>query len=174
MLPPVESNLNIPPRQCILLSWGAKLYRPTGYEVLHPKKIVASQLPWEQIKQSAMTSMVIALESIRVVSDVVSLYFHTLTPRQIGDVLFALESLYWHARSFNCSQSLRVALFDREFMKFPDFERFPHLLEQEVFSLSKILDITLKLYSNSFDSDMQSYFEPWVHRLFCHLISCCF
>ena len=53
-------------------------------------------------------------------------------------------------------------------MKFgDDTTRLPHILEQEVFSLSQILEMSLKLYHNFKTSEMQLFSESWVHRYVC-------
>ena len=61
---------------------------------------------------------------------------------------------------------LRQNLKSQEFMVFPDDRsRLPHLLEQEVFSLSKILEIVMKLYTDhANDEAYQDLVEPWVQR----------
>jgi hypothetical protein len=165
---PKDEELGLSSRHCLNLTWGGKLYYPVteDEQAQLDDDAAETEVPWAELVAPTMTSMVMALESIRVVSDAVSLYLNVFDISQINEILLALETLYWHARSFNACKPLRQALYAKKFMQFPDDPLcLPHLLEQEVFSLSKVLDIVLKLYISSSDAVMQSFAETWVHKM---------
>jgi hypothetical protein len=163
-------------RHCLNLTWGGKLYYPVtaDEQAQLDGEAVEGEIPWEDLIAPTMTSMVMALESVRVVSDaVLSIYINVFDISQINEILLALETLYWHARNFNACKPIRQALYARNFMQFPDDPLcLPHLLEQEVFSLSKVLEIVLKLYISSSDANILSFSELWVHRIVVMTCTC--
>jgi hypothetical protein len=145
----------------VQLPWGRLFCVNDAITVQGP----AITLPWDQIEGSVMTSMVITLDIIKVVGDVVIARFDHFNKEHFYEYLSGLEVLYWHARSFNGDKAIRVNLFRNHFMVFPDdANRYPHLLEQEVFSLSKILEISLAIYSTTARNDLAVFAEDWVHR----------
>lgn len=107
--------------------------------------------------------MVISLDAVRIVGDLVKIHFSDFEIPHFSEFLNAIAALYWHARSFNGNVQLRESLFDKRFMRFQDdVNRLPNLLEQEVLSLSKLLEISLALYSDK-SAEFQNYAESWVH-----------
>lgn len=114
---------------------------------------------------SSMTSMVVSLESIRVFGDVFIKNFSFFNLDQYADFLHGLETLYWHARSFNTDKTIRENLHNVQFMIFPDdSSRLPHLLEQEIYSLSKIIEISFLLLSKGKSIEERRFGALWVHR----------
>ena len=160
----IKSNGELPTRHCVSLPWGL-LYSTSDFgsddETISQTN---ASVKWSTIAPSVMTVMVLSLDSIRVFGDIINTYFDTWTVSQFSDILMSFEVLYWHARSFNASTEIRKRLFGQKFMVFPDDpKRHPHLLEQEVFSLSKILEISTKLYNQSTSANRE-FATPWVKR----------
>lgn len=158
----------IPLRHCISLPWGI-LYTTTDYSSSQYSELEVLQVDntkWNSIASPVMTSMVLSLDSIRVFGEIISSYFGAWTVNQFSDILSSFEVLYWHSRSFNANITIRKQLHARKFMVFPDDpKRFPHLLEQEVFSLSKILEISTKLYNQGDSIENRKFAAPWVKRI---------
>lgn len=165
--------LFLPTRVVLLLPWNGRLYCPqqspliaSALAKINTKENVEHSLDaWNLLRGSVMTSMVVSLDFIRIVGEVVSANSDFWNISQLTDLLDALEALHWHARSFNNDVSLRNSLHKYDFMRFRDDpNRLPHLLEQEVHSLSTILEIVLRIYIVSSDDDMKDFAEDWVHR----------
>lgn len=197
---PANPLLGLPPRHCIQLSWGllftveplSSLPRASGIsnstrERDSESSVMMSAAPrlnnvqaWKQISMAAMTSMVMALDFIKIIDIAVQTHARSWQFSHYTSFLGALEAAHWHARSFNDSNRLRVNLNQKGFMQFHDgSHRLPHLLEQEVTSLVKILEITHKLYLDHEEERAQdvvlppsisrkqaeSYAEPWVQKI---------
>ena len=108
---------------------------------------LTSEQAWRQFTKSAMTSMVISLDFIEVISNIVSFHCASFSSKHVTTLLDSLEAFYWHARSFNDNYRLRYKLRQKGFMIFlGNNNMLPHLIEQEVNSISRIIDLLLKIY----------------------------
>jgi hypothetical protein len=141
--------LGIEARSVVRLSWGAKLYctdhvpeLQTVYsEQMSTDHSADDFVPWRQISSSVMTSMVVSLDILPLFQEVLLNRYSAWNTSQLTTLLLALEASHWHARSFNENANLRRNLHRLGFMPFRDQpSRWPHLLEQEVQSLTLILE----------------------------------
>jgi brefeldin A-inhibited guanine nucleotide-exchange protein len=108
---------------------------------------LTSEQAWRQFTKSAMTSMVISLDFIEVLSNILSFHCVSFSSKHVTTLLDSLEAFYWQARSFNDNYRLRYKLRQKGFMIFlGNNNMLPHLIEQEVNSISRIIDILLKIY----------------------------
>jgi len=116
---------------------------------------------WARRETSIMTTMVVTLKLL----DLISALSETgkLERAQHEVLLEKLQSMYWHARSFNEDQELRSGLAAKGFMRMPESRSLlPHLLEQEALSATKIVKLSMELFhQEGYDSQ---YIEPWVRR----------
>merc|ERR1712146_128049 len=108
-----------------------------------------------------MTSMVVSLDIIHVLSVVFHHFEDSLGPTEVVNVLNALETSHWHARSFNEDPRLSLELTERGFMQFPGPGTPPNLLEQEIRTSSEILEITQHLSPHQ---EYKSVVTPWIKR----------
>lgn len=165
-------GLQLKPRRCIKLNWG---YLYTQESFAPVRKHSQSQLAavsdskvedWTHIAASAMTSMVITLGFVNLLQDLFEKNVTDMKWSHHLNLLSSLESMHWHARSFNEDQNLRATLRTRSFMKFPDNPtRLPNLLEQEVRSATLIVRISVKLFSIN-DPALHEMVEPFIKRYF--------
>jgi brefeldin A-inhibited guanine nucleotide-exchange protein len=180
-MPPIAA-LGVSSRSCVQLDWGATLYThepliasnraastESAASQLQAIKAVGSPSQtaraWAQLSSASMTSMVVSLDFIRLSGDVLNTYFANWHLKHLSQVLTALEASHWHARSFNENASLRKALYEKGFMRFPEGpERLPHLLEQEIQTASLILDLVLRMYSPKQKKDVVHFAERWTER----------
>ena len=116
---------------------------------------------WARRETSIMTTMVITLKLLDLISSLSETGKLERTHHEV--LLEKLQSIYWHARSFNEDQELRSGLAAKGFMKMPESRSLlPHLLEQEALSATKIVKLSMELFHQE-DYDSQ-YIEPWVRR----------
>ena len=131
---------------------------------------------WDGKAGAVMTSMVVSLKMCQLVSDFVLVHAAALTVDQMDMLLSALETQYWHARSFNDNLPLRSQLHNVGFMKRgEDSGGIPHLLEQEVHTASRILRVVFDIYSSAKNSaggavsylELDAFSGPLVSRYDC-------
>lgn len=169
----MSTELQLPKRWAVSLSWGATLYTTdpmlSGKQAKDQK--TASRQSTEAFKKvstSAMTSMVITLDLIKVITDAIETHYLIWKLENLLLFLNALELMFWHARSFNENFSLRSRLWRRSFMRFAhDSNALPHLLEQEIQTISLIQFIIIKLYHSNGETGKQqakNFAEPWIQR----------
>lgn len=160
-----DSSLGIGVRSHVKLDWGANFYTCEKLRLLHndiqkayeqtmnqcdKKKISNDGSEWNRIACAAMTSMVVSLDFVRVTGEVINVHYSYWEQSHFNEVLNALETSYWHARSFNENDGLRRQLRRMSFMKFSDDSaKLPHLLDQEIQTATLILDVLLKMYSKA-------------------------
>jgi hypothetical protein len=174
--------LGIEARSVVRLSWGAKLYctdhvpeLQTVYsEQMSTDHSADDFVPWRQISSSVMTSMVVSLDILPLFQEVLLNRYSAWNTSQLTTLLLALEASHWHARSFNENANLRRNLHRLGFMPFRDQpSRWPHLLEQEVQSLTLILEAVLSMYAdqssalnsgNGQSVSASSFASSWISR----------
>jgi brefeldin A-inhibited guanine nucleotide-exchange protein len=171
---------DLPQRHKIRLSHGAMLYTTDDVtdmcstDVFDDTSVDEQQMmfapelsydqAWIQLAVGAMTSMVVTLQLIESIGSLTIKFLSEWNVSHITILLSTLNSCHAHAHAFNHHSALRINLKLAGFMKFPDnAARLPHLLEQEISSLMKILDITTKLY-NSANADIKSVVDVWFCR----------
>ena len=176
-----EPELGIESRCRLELCWGASLYSTdfgpsvvsTYSSQLSSRFSFHDGLPWRSIASSVMTSMVVSLDICSVYKEILlGGRYKTWDRGQLNSLLMSLEASHWHARSFNENFGFRLNLHKQGFMAFRDKpSRLPHLLEQEVHSLSIIRDTMLLMYADcqgdSSDNASPaglSFVVPWVER----------
>lgn len=76
------------------------------------------------------------------------------------ELLSSLELCHWHALAFNENLSLRLRLFQISEEK----SYLPHLLEQEVLSLEKLLLVLFSQYLSIVQSNFDEVFIGWIER----------
>jgi hypothetical protein len=133
--------LMIPARRCITLDWGL-LYSQEKWPPAEPQTSIgmspniprlSNEQAWKRFATSCMTSMVVTLDSIRIIDNIIKTHNNSLQLDHYTSLLIALETSYHHAYSFNCNSNLRTNLRKMNFMPFQDNpSKLPHLLEQEV------------------------------------------
>ena len=120
-----------------------------------------------------MTSMIVSLHMSSLISEFLLAHVVFLKIVHMDKLLTALEAQYWHARCFNDNLPLRTQLKNRSFMqRGDDSGGLPHLLEQEVQTVSRILRTVFDVYSSAKNSSggVVSYLEldtfagSWVSR----------
>jgi hypothetical protein len=140
------------------LHWGALLYCTEYVGEIHAAYnehmstdgVGDEFVTWKQIGGAVMTSMVVSLDLLPLYQEIVLMRYTSWTTEQLTTLLCALEASHWHAKSFNESTNLRKSLHRLSFMPFRDKpSRLPHLLEQEVQSLTLILEAVLRMHSDS-------------------------
>ena len=114
---------------------------------------------WSSISESVMTSMVVSLAFIKISTELFHRHFRFLEHSHIHQLLQALEQSHWHARSFNEDKRVRSSLREQKFMS--PF-RSPNLLEQEVSSVTQIIEMATSLFCG--ESEAALLAEPWVKR----------
>ena len=106
---------------------------------------------------------------IKVITDAIEIHYFIWKLENLSAFLTSLELIFWHARSFNENFSLRSRLWRRGFMSFAhDSNVLPHLLEQEIQTLSLMQFIVIKLYQSNDNDGKQSsksFAEPWIQRI---------
>jgi hypothetical protein len=165
--------MHLKPRKCVKLEWGL-LFTQEQLEVIRPtipfspasSSTGKSSEDWPHLAASAMTSMVITLDFIRMIREFFNHCSSFFKLRHHIRFLSVLEGVHWHARSFNEDQALRASLRVRAFMRFPESPgRLPNLLDQEVSSASLLMHIAVKVFADS-DSTLHQAAEPYVKRYF--------
>ena len=184
VLPP-NMALMVPARKSIILDWGV-LYSQEKWPPAEPQTSsglspnaprLSTEQAWKRFSVSCMTSMVVTLDSIRIIDNIIKTHSNSLQLDHYTSLLTALETSYHHAYSFNCNSNLRSNLRSMNFMSFHDNPtKLPHLLDQEVISLTKILSLVLRLYlktddktyalARSIDSNqLETFAEPWLQKI---------
>ncbi len=112
-----------------------------------------------------MTTMVLTIDLVNVLIDTIEENGQIWRLKHVEQFLKSLEAVFWHARSFNQNHRLRRELHQRKFMKFDDESVQPHLLEQEILSLSLVQKIILQLqkYDNS-NISAKTLFDCWLQK----------
>lgn len=150
----------IPPRHVIQLPWGI-LYEP----IYEDDSSASSDTPpnnrgWDDVSQATMTSMVVSLDIIHVITLVCDEFKELYDPQQIEQLLTAIETAHWHARSFNEDSRLSIELKRRGFMRYPKGNNSPpNLLEQEIRTAASILSIANGL---SHFPEYTALVNPWI------------
>ena len=162
----------------ISLDWGATLYTTDTLTDMNSKKIkvnsqskVSVDQKWRKSSSSLMTSMVVTLDLIKVVTEALDSHSSDWKVKHVDLFMKAIELAFWHARSFNDNYALRSQLQRRGFMQRIDTSILPHLLEQEINSISLIQFVIMKCYGietgNMFGDHLnvlKSFAQPWIQR----------
>lgn len=168
------------------LSWGATLYSLDEFPLVTEVRgsrgfsesrtvlgLSGSSSSWEGTSGAVMTSMVATLSLGRLMSEFLSAHVTVLKVDHIDRLLTALEAQHWHARCFNDNIHLRTQLKNHNFMQSGiDDGNLPSLLEQEVQTASRILQIVFEIYSSAKNSaggvvsylELDAFAGPWVSR----------
>lgn len=174
-----DDNIGVSSRRTIKLSFGVLYSRdkfrsaasvaPSEETRGGDGRPSASQL-WSSVGASAMTSMVVMLEYIKVLSRIINDQYNSWTLDHFSKMIRCLEASYHHARCFNSDEGLRTRLWNKGFMRFKNSpEMLPHLVEQETSSLVHILVVAFRLYLRDGGSHPEaaarsSFAEPIVMR----------
>ncbi len=115
-------------------------------------------ISWRKLSAIAMVSMISTLEFMSMVDDLMISNYDSWDLSHFECFLSALECVHHHARAFNENKYLRNQLKLCGFMEFPNNpDKLPHLLDQELTSLSCIINIILRLYKEGLnDGDVAS------------------
>lgn len=130
---------------------------------------------WVMADRRGMTSLVVALELTRVLGEVMHSHLSGWRPRHCMEFLNALDLCHQHARGFNGDIGMRNRLRERGFMKFPsDPRRLPHLLEQEIRSVTHMAFFSIRLFAEEspedpLASDMMLLAIEWMERSTVHI-----
>lgn len=131
---------------------------------------------WSKTAACAMTSMVVTLSSIEMLGDLLFNNYSEWSVEMFRVMLYTLELAHQHAVRFNQNHEIRMQLKLRHFMEFPDrIDRLPHLLDQEVESMTQVVLIALRLYADNENQeikgadrtdrgDRRKFIEPYVQR----------
>jgi hypothetical protein len=166
-------------KRIIQLPWGT-LYTFEPYETMSAESMeltslrdsgfasVDTDFEFEDYHAPIMASMVATLGLVVMVDVVVDRFFTWFNQAQLTNLLELLETVHWHARSFNEDQALRHYLKDLRFMVFKHSPgRSPNLLEQEVKSMKAIVAIGTRMLKAT---DYERTAIPWLEK-YC-LLSC--
>lgn len=186
---PSTSESSIAARNVVKLTWGL-LYTPekqtaalTQPAVVTSKSETASissspqqatrisrVQSWGHLSVSAMSSMVVTLDAIRVLDNVLNHHYVHWELSQLSLLMSSEEAVFHHARMFNDNLNLRQSLKQKGFMRFRDnAARLPHLLEQETWTASKLLSFSLRLFreegGGQTEDSRAKFAESWIHRI---------
>lgn len=179
-----DSRLDLASRNRVQLAWGSlfvpeRVRFPLSVERELPSSnaTLVMEQSWAQFIASAMTTMVVTLEFVRLVGDLVNLLGAHLRLAHFESLLGALETYHWHAVSFNANIPLRLKLHQRGFMNKNRSATnlsptLPDLLEQEVAAAGQILRVLFRLNGQagaefcpaSRDPVFQSTVNDWIQR----------
>ncbi len=187
LIPPLP-GLKLSARHHLKLPWGS-LYANDSTkfplvdeirisELRSSVHVVVTEQSWTQFISSAMTTMVVTLEFIRLCGEIIFQQKQTdlFLWRHYESFFIALETYHWHAFSFNSNIPLRLNLHQKGFMnKNRSLTNLsitlPDLLDQEVLSMELILNLVFRLHRVELVTDKLEKLEEhdkihsWMKRL---------
>lgn len=157
----------MPSRWKIALDWGGTMYCNQYDSLIFPIDSDHPAIDWTSFSGFVSTLSIITAELLKYLQDFTRAILLELTLAQTTIIFDCLEICYWHATAFNEHLSLRMRLNAFGVVISTSKSKLPHLIDQEVISLTTMLRGLFSKYlalQNVLENDYYVYVRQSLER----------